>query len=495
MQKIAILYDASQAVLSTFALDEVLDQILQIARDYFRLKNSAILLLDPKTQTLRVRAYLGDPSQATEAPLAVGDGIGGTAVKLKRPIYAPDVSKDSRYLETIVGTRSELAIPLMVRDEVVGVLDCQVEQPDFFDNETIDLLTLFSTQASIALQNAQLYSREQRRRSQVEAINGVARQTTSVLDLNDLLDRLCAVILQNFQVDEVAVVLFDQGFLCISRFHGRLTSRLSQGERVPDGAGLCARALATGEAVVENSVRNVPGYLPGFEETESEACLPLISFGEALGVLVLDSAKPGAFDDGDVQALQAVADICGNAIQNARHFERARNLANIDGLTGIYNRRYFEQRILEEIERSSRYNGSLALIMLDIDGFKKLNDEFGHLLGDEVLRQVSNIFTQHLRKVDVVCRYGGEEFAILVPETSGANATAVAEKIRRIVETWHFPGVPRPVTVSAGVAEFPTDGRTRDELMKAADAALYAAKQQGRNCTVAARQRAVPASH
>src|SRR5256885_731439 len=216
MQKIAILYDASQAVLSTFALDEVLNQILQIARDYFRLKNSAIMLLDPKTQTLRVRAYLGDPSQATEKPIGVGDGIAGTAVKLKRPIYAPDVTKDPRYL-------------------------------------------------------------------------------------------------QNFQVDQVAVVLFDQGFLCISRFHGRLTSRLNQGERIPDGAGLCARALATAEPVVENNVREVPGYLPGFEEAESEACLPLISFGEALGVLVLDSAKPGAFDEGDVQALQAVADICGNA--------------------------------------------------------------------------------------------------------------------------------------------------------------------------------------
>jgi len=124
MQKIAILYDASQAVLSTFALDEVLNQILQIARDYFRLKNSAIMLLETKTQTLRVRAYLGDPSQATEKPLGVGEGVAGTAVKLKRPIYAPDVTKDSRYLQTIAETRSELAIPLMVRDEVVGVLDC-----------------------------------------------------------------------------------------------------------------------------------------------------------------------------------------------------------------------------------------------------------------------------------------------------------------------------------------------------------------------------------
>ena len=261
---------------------------------------------------------------------------------------------------------------------------------------------------------------------------------------------------------------------------------MAQGDRLPDASGLCARALATGEPVIENDVREVPGYFPGYTEAQSEACLPLISFGEPLGVLVLDSAKLAAFDPEDVLAMQSVADICATAIQNARHFERARSLANIDGLTGIYNRRYFEQRITEELERHNRYSGTLALIMLDIDQFKRLNDEFGHLLGDEVLRQISTLFTQHLRKVDIVCRYGGEEFAILVPETGGASALAVAEKLRHMVENWDFPGVPRSVAVSAGVATFPNDGRTRDELMKAADDALYAAKQQGRNRVVSA---------
>src|SRR5205085_605687 len=284
MQKIAILYDASQAVLSTFALDEVLNQILQIARDYFRLQNGAIMLLDPKTQALKVYAYLGEASQATDAPLPVGTGISGTAVKLKRPVYAPDVTRDPRYVQNIPSTRSELAIPLMVRDQVVGVLDCQVDKPNFFDNETIDLLTLFSTQASIALQNAQLYSREQRRRKQMEAINSVARQTTSVLDLDELLNELCRVILQSFPVDHVSVVLFDHGHLIVSRERGSLTARLSQGDRLPDAGGLCARALATGQPVVENDVTGIAGDIPGYEEAKSDVCLLLISFGEPMGV-------------------------------------------------------------------------------------------------------------------------------------------------------------------------------------------------------------------
>jgi len=125
---------------------------------------------------------------------------------------------------------------------------------------------------------------------------------------------------------------------------------------------------------------------------------------------------------------------------------------------------------------------------VDIDQFKNLNDEFGHLLGDEVLRQVSSIFHQQVRKIDVVCRYGGEEFAILLSQTNGAHSQNIAEKLRRLVESWQFPGVPRPVTISAGIATYPEHGTTRDELVKAADAGLYCAKQNGRNRIVMAPQ-------
>src|SRR5262249_1724718 len=128
----------------------------------------------------------------------------------------------------------------------------------------------------------------------------------------------------------------------------------------------------------------------------------------------------------------------------------------------------------------------MAVLMVDIDQFKKLNDEFGHILGDEVLRQVSSLFHQQLRKVDVVCRYGGEEFAIIIPQTTGTAAVGTAEKLRRKIETYLFPGVPRRVTISAGVSEYPVNGVTRDELVAAADAALYAAKQAGRNRVKAA---------
>jgi diguanylate cyclase (GGDEF)-like protein len=128
----------------------------------------------------------------------------------------------------------------------------------------------------------------------------------------------------------------------------------------------------------------------------------------------------------------------------------------------------------------------MGVIMVDLDEFKRPNDEFGHLLGDEVLRQVSSIFHQQLRKIDVVCRYGGEEFAILLSQTNPQHALGVSEKLRRLIATWQFPGVPRPVTISAGAAAYPEHGTTRDQIVKAADAGLYAAKVAGRNRVVLA---------
>jgi diguanylate cyclase (GGDEF)-like protein len=369
----------------------------------------------------------------------------------------------------------------MVRDEVVGVLDFQSDQLDYFSAEMIDLLTLFSTQASMALENARLYSLERRRAEQLEAINAVARQTTAVLDLDQLLGVVCRVLLDWFHTDHVAVLLAEGEALRVKAYEGRLTPNVPKGAQLAPGAGLAARALSTGRSVLENDVHKVDGYIAGFAETQSEVCVPLIFLGEKLGVIALDSASKDVFHVDELQALESVADICAAAIQNAAYFDRMKQLAYIDGLTGIHNRRFFEMRVVEELERACRFQGRMSVIMIDIDNFKRVNDEFGHLLGDEVLRTVSSLMKQQTRKMDVVCRYGGEEFAIVVPETSSENAMHVAEKLRRQIADHHFPGVPRQVTISCGVADYPTHGLTRDEVVAAADAALYSAKEAGRN--------------
>jgi diguanylate cyclase (GGDEF)-like protein len=480
MNKIAVLYDAGQAVLSTFDLDEVLQRILAIAHDYFHLRNVAIALLDKPSQELYIRSQIGWDEGQDKIRVPLGQGITGAAALKKQPVYAPDVTKDPRYFCSAKSTRSELAIPLMVRDEVVGVLDCQSDREDHFDPETIDLLTLFSTQASIALQNARLYSLEQQRARQLQAINAIAQQTTAVLELEDLLGRVCELIQDAFRVSHVSLFLREDHDLVLRAHHGTLTPRIPQGGRFPASTEPWASILAGNRTSTEDDLCSKTAT-KFFAESASRMRIPLVSFGQTLGVLALDSALPDAFRDGDLQSLESVADICATAIQNAHYVERVKQLAYLDGLTGIFNRRFFELRIIEEIDRAQRFGTGMAVIMADIDQFKRLNDEFGHVLGDEVLRQVSSLFHQQVRKIDVVCRYGGEEFGILLTQTSAQHAMNIAEKLRKMVAGWQFPGVPRTVTISAGAAAFPDQGTTRDELVKAADAALYAAKQAGRN--------------
>src|SRR5579872_5978779 len=154
MQKVSILFDASQAALSTFDLDEVLAHILQIIRDYFHIQRALIMLADDEKGEFYCHSLFEEIATRTPADIPrrqYGTGIIGYAAKLKRPVYAPDVNKEVRYVRTFDKTRSELAIPLMVRDNVVGILDLQSDSPGAFDNETIDLLTRFSTQASNAV--------------------------------------------------------------------------------------------------------------------------------------------------------------------------------------------------------------------------------------------------------------------------------------------------------------------------------------------------------
>jgi diguanylate cyclase (GGDEF)-like protein len=481
MQKISILYDASQAVLSTFRLDEVLARILDILGDYFQIEHRAILLLDPRSNTLRVHSHNGWLENAQRHSIPLGEGITGRAAAAKRPLYVADVSNFPGYIAGSPTTRSEFAIPLMVRDRVAGVLDVQSDQLDFLDNETQDLLTVFSTQASIAIHNAQLYALERRRATQLEAINAIARQTTNVLDVPELLTRVCTLALSAFGADHVSIMLAENDTLVLRANAGSLTPTFGGAVPVPPSFPLCGRAFVTSSASLVRKVEPTPTAPPLCKQSRSELALPLIAVGSTLGVLVLDSATEDAFDPTDMQPLESVADICAGAIQNARYFDQVRQLAYRDGLTGVFNRRYFETRILEEISRANRYQSEVSVLMIDVDQFKQLNDEFGHLLGDEVLRRMSGMFTQHLRTSDIVCRYGGDEFAVLLPETDNATATSVAEKLRRLAECCEFAGVPRPVTLSIGVASVPVNGTTRDQVIKAADEALYLAKQSGRN--------------
>ena len=210
---------------------------------------------------------------------------------------------------------------------------------------------------------------------------------------------------------------------------------------------------------------------------------PLMMYGGCEGVIAVQSTHAAAFTPHDQQLLESLALQIASALQNANLYE----LAMVDGLTGLFVRRYFDARIQEEIERSKRYAQPFSVVMMDVDDFKKLNDTHGHLIGDRVLRQIANVVKAQMRGVDTAARYGGEEIAVVLPRTEMVGAYNQAERIRAAIAELRITTDDEPpkvlsVTASLGIAAFP-ESKAADgtDLVRRADRALYRAKKTGKN--------------
>jgi diguanylate cyclase (GGDEF)-like protein len=211
--------------------------------------------------------------------------------------------------------------------------------------------------------------------------------------------------------------------------------------------------------------------------------VPLFDEDKVIGVINV-ADREESFSEEDALMLQGVADQIAIALQKARLYE----LAITDGLTGLFIHRYFQMRLESEIARANRGSEKLALIMFDIDHFKKFNDTYGHQVGDRVIRLVSERIKKNIREgIDIAARYGGEEFTVIMPETGIEGAMAFAERLRQAIEetTLEHEGQTLKVTISLGCAVFPEHAATRENLICNADSALYRSKENGRNCSTA----------
>jgi diguanylate cyclase (GGDEF)-like protein len=214
-----------------------------------------------------------------------------------------------------------------------------------------------------------------------------------------------------------------------------------------------------------------------------ELLCPLKSRGKLIGILALGRKQSDTlYSHEDIGLVMSMASQAGVIVENAQLYTQATIRANTDGLTGIYNHRHFHERLEQEIGRGSRFGTMFSLIMLDIDLFKAYNDIYGHLVGDEVLRRIGGYIDSSIRSIDLAFRYGGEEFTIILPETRLDDAYRVAERIRKTIES-QTSSRAMPITASLGIASWPIDGVMKEEVIGRADAALYRAKQAGRNRT------------
>jgi diguanylate cyclase (GGDEF)-like protein len=218
-------------------------------------------------------------------------------------------------------------------------------------------------------------------------------------------------------------------------------------------------------------------------ELRSMLLAPMIVSERVLGLVAVYGRRPGAYDDHGLSVLTTIAHQGAVAIESERHYRSATE----DSLTGFYVRDYFFERLREEQGRASRYGGRFSLLMIDLDGFKKINDDHGHLAGDRYLRAVGDAIRSQLRGADIACRYGGDEFCVLLPQTDLAGARVIAERVRVAVGSTvaSYGGKPLRTTASIGVAVWPADGGPSErDLVRHADEALYRAKREGRDRVV-----------
>lgn len=487
VRELAVLQEALQMVLSSLDSDTVLHHILLIVRNYFGAASSAVYLLDPGSGALICRAQSGFSGLAAGDRLAPGkDTIAGWAAFTKSPLYIPDFAKESRHKGASPGIRSELALPLSVRDRLIGVLEIASDKTDPFSAEAIGLLSVFSGQAAIALENAQLHTTDLRRVRQIEIINLIARSAAAAHDRQQFFTMLADLLSDTFDGTMIAVVLFSPD--------GTITVPAHSGTRAIDmyrllaarQKGTIADALATRSLAVVNDFKAELSLPSCFPESGSELCVPLVSLGEVLGAVVLGHQRTSFFTPEDRVIAQAAADVCATAVKNVQLSEELRRVANLDPLTGVYNQRYLHSVLGQEISRSRRHGKEFGLVMLDLRDFRKINSSVGLEMGDTLLRRAAQALRATVRNNDVLCRYVADRFALLLPELNAEGLVVVVGKLQGALREVEVPYPHNRVPMSAtwAAVQYPADGETEAGLLKILISRLDEAK--GRAATSSA---------
>jgi len=311
------------------------------------------------------------------------------------------------------------------------------------------------------------------------------------MDVDRTLAVVKKLIRKNFPVDQYSLMLIaDSGGELILRSHFGLPRREAENGRYALDENVFGEALKRGQYIYVPDVKTAAArydYHAGNQLPKGAfLSLPLTAKnGRAAGVINLFRRRSNSFSAKEIDLLRKIAGQLGEVLTTIAVYHQTRELSITDELTKVFNRRYFNQRFEREMQRAQRYRRPLSLIMLDIDHFKIFNDSHGHLWGDAVLKQAAQTLEENLRRADILARFGGEEFVILLPEIDKAHGRQVAEKLRRAIENATFPKAETQplgrITVSLGLAAFPEDAEGAADLIHFADQGLYLAKSRGRN--------------
>lgn len=501
----------NQLISATLDMRSVLDEITTAAARLMEVPFASFWLVNEAKQCIELRAYsnvaLGSTFPEPVRDLSAGGAI-GWIVRERRPrdlALDDDASIERvRAWQNAHSLSHFYGLPVAQGERVLGVLALYGERPFVLQEETEELLQSLAAQAAVAIHNAGLYEQLgvanaqlmnwvgelERRSEQIHLLSQMGELLQSCLTAEEAYAVLGEALEQIFP--DAACTLY---VLNASRTYAEAlvsTDDRAGGSTIfrPDECW----ALRRGRIHLVRSARTA---LRCHHTPATEAlyvCVPMMAQGEATGVLhVRFTGGDAAYDAGVIEAkqrlAQTVAEQTALALANLRLRETLRDQAIRDQLTGLYNRRYMEESLVREVHRAARAGTGLGVLMLDIDHFKRFNDEYGHPAGDLLLREVCVYLQEHVRGEDIACRYGGEEITLILPDVTTEEACARAEELRHgvhAVRVQHRGETLGGVTISIGVATLPRHGSTAEALLQAADAALYRAKTLGRDRVVVA---------
>ncbi len=498
------LLDTGRAITTSITLEDSLARICRTAAGALETEECVIYEYDSARDATICRAFFGESSEPTPLddagvyPLA--DYPSDRRVLEERRVVQEtladeDLPADVRSSMERWGEKACLSVPLVVDDEPMGILVLiETERERTFDAGEVELARALGEQAATAIRHARLYRRGERQNRRLAALLETSRVLASSLDVAAVLGEVRRDVAGLFDVPGENVTLLVK--------HGETYAPFAPGRRPAQGDEPLEVELD------ELHREAAEALVPAVAGDGSRLVVPFVSGGAAEGLLDLRTGGVAIGAD-ELELLQILAAQASAALANAALYRTLERQAITDGLTGLYNHRYFYERLNEEIARAQRYGLPLSLLMIDIDDFKHFNDRFGHPAGDLVLAEVGRILATQIRTgVDIASRYGGEEFTIVLPNTArdgaqvvGARlaqhlselpgaaephpsgAMQVGESIRVTVSGTVMPGADEAtrITVSIGVACFPGAAGGPGELVRNADKALYLAKRLGKN--------------
>jgi diguanylate cyclase (GGDEF)-like protein len=381
-----------------------------------------------------------------------------------------------------------LVVPMRQDELTIGVITLSKLGLDGFGDDDLRLLTILADQAAIAVGSARLLTRTQDLAGELRRLLDMSAELSGSLDSRQVAQLMAGHIARAMNVEECVISYWDRPAGRVESLGYFPAHRLGQIEPFFEVAGYpeTVRVLERQDTVIievdDPHADPAEVELMRRDGNQVLAMLPLVAKGQSIGLVELAASGAVTFTDERLALARTMANEAAMALENARLYEDARKLADRDPLTGFYNHRFLHERLGEEVVRTQRAHRSMSVLMLDLDDFKLVNDTFGHLFGDRVLTWTAELIRSTLRASDIPARYGGDEFAIILPETDREEAGRAAERILDAFQGQPFVGEQRgpvPIGASIGVATFPQDGRTATELIDAADQALYRVKRDG----------------